>query len=129
MGTDHALVDKKKAACLKHWECRDTGKVTEFLGMKVTHDGEKIKLDQIKYLKKLLDHFNMTNAKIASTPLPAGCTPSENKNPANQFICQKYQAVIRSLLYLMLGMRPDIHKYGTTCRGVLKQHSATFPLW
>ena len=108
MGTDRGLVDKKKAACLKHWECRDTGEVTEFLGMKVTRDGEKIKLDQIKYLKKLLDRFNMTNAKNASTPLPVGYTPLENKNPANQFIHQKYQAVIGSLLYLMLGTRPDI---------------------
>ena len=90
------------------YQCHDTGKVTEFLGMKVTCEGEKIKLDQIKYLKKLLDCFNMTNAKIASTPLPAGYTPSENKNPINQIICQKYQAVIRSLLYLMLSTRPDI---------------------
>ena len=36
MGTDRTLVDKKKPACLKHWECHDTGKVTEFLSMKVT---------------------------------------------------------------------------------------------
>ena len=76
--------------------------------MKVTHEGEKIKLDQIKYLRKLLDHFNMTNAKIASTPLPSGYTPLENKNMTNQIIHQKYQAIIRSLLYLMLRMRPDI---------------------
>ena len=108
MGTDHTLIDKKKAMCLKHWEYHYTGKVTEFLGMEVTHNGKKIKLDQIKYLKKLLDCFSMTNTKIATTLLPLGYTPLENKEPINQMICQKYQAIIGSLLYLMLGMRPDI---------------------
>jgi len=35
LGTDKPLVDSKKHACLEHWECRDTGDVTDFLGMKV----------------------------------------------------------------------------------------------
>ena len=108
MGTDQSLVDRKKQACLKHWECRDTGDVTEFLGMKVTREAGKIKLDQKKYLRKILDRFNMTNTKIASTPLPLGYSPTENKNAVNQIIRQRYQAVIGSLLYLMLGTRPDI---------------------
>ena len=108
MGTDRALIDKKKQACLAHWECRDTGDVTEFLGIKISKEANKIKLDQKKYLKRLLDRFQMNNAKIAQTPLPSGYTPSENKNVVNQQIHQKYQAVIGSLLYLMLGTRPDI---------------------
>ena len=32
----------------------------------------------------------------------------ENKEANNPTLCQTYQSVIRSLLYLMLGMRPDI---------------------
>jgi len=35
LGADRALVDSKKCACLEHWECCDTGDVTDFLGMKV----------------------------------------------------------------------------------------------
>ena len=76
--------------------------------MRVTCGSNQIRLDQQKYLKKLLDRFNMQNAKIAHTPLPTGYTPLENKEPVNQQIRQKYQAVIGSLLYLMLGTRPDI---------------------
>jgi hypothetical protein len=105
---DKAFVDKKKKACLKHWECCDTGNVTEFLGIRVTCDAGKIMLDQQKYLKKILDRFNMSNAKIAQTPLPTGWTPMENKAMVSPVIRQKYQSVIRSLLYLMLGTRPDI---------------------
>jgi hypothetical protein len=80
----------------------------EFLGIHVTHDAGKIQLDQRKYLQKVLDCFQMTNAKIAQTPLPTGWTPMENKAAVNPAICQKYQTVIGSLLYLMLGTRPDI---------------------
>jgi Reverse transcriptase (RNA-dependent DNA polymerase) len=107
-GIDKSFVDKKKKACLKHWECRDTGDVTEFLGIRVTRDAGKIQLDQRKYLAKVLDRFQMTNAKIAQTPLPTGWNPTENKNAVNPVIRQKYQTVIGSLLYLMLGTRPDI---------------------
>ena len=53
-GIDKVFVDKKKQACLKHWKCHDTGNVTEFLGICVTHDAGKIMLDQQKYLKRYL---------------------------------------------------------------------------
>jgi hypothetical protein len=78
------------------------------LGIRVTRDAGKIQLDQRKYLAKVLDRFQMTNAKIAQTPLPTGWNPTENKNAVNPAIRQKYQSVIGSLLYLMLGTRPDI---------------------
>jgi hypothetical protein len=50
----------------------------------------------------------MTNAKITQTPLPTGWNPTENKNAVIPAIHQQYQTVIGSLLYLMLGTRPDI---------------------
>jgi hypothetical protein len=78
-GIDMSFVDKKKQACLKHWECCDTGDVTEFLGIRVTCDAGKIQLDQRKYLAKVLDRFQMTNAKIAQTPLPTGWNPTKTK--------------------------------------------------
>jgi hypothetical protein len=97
-GIDKSFVDKKKQqACLKHWECRDTGDVTEFLGIRVTRDAGKIQLDQRKYLENVLDRFQMTNAKVAQTPLPTGWNPKENKNAVNPAIRQKYHTVIGSL--------------------------------
>ena len=50
----------------------------------------------------------MHNAKIAPTPILSGYVPQENKGAINPAQCQKFQSVIRSLLYLMLGMHPDI---------------------
>src|ERR1700733_8835781 len=108
MGPDKKLVDEKKHACMKHWECHDTGNVTKFLGMCITQNVQIITIDQQQYLKKVLECFNMINAKTAPTPLPSGYNPVENKDLVNPVLHQQYQSVIGSLLYLMLGTRPDI---------------------
>ena len=83
MGLDKSLVDEKKQACMKHWECHDTGNVTEFLGMRITQSAHKVTIDQKAYLKKVLQRFQMTNAKIAPTPLPTGYNPVESTEPVN----------------------------------------------
>ena len=78
MGLDKSLVNEKKQACMKHWECCDTGKVMEFLGMRITQSATRVTIDQQAYLKKVLQCFQMTNAKIAPTPLPTGYNPIKN---------------------------------------------------
>jgi len=108
LGADKALVDSKKCACLKHWECCDTGDVTDFLGMKVNKTASCIMIDQKAYLEMVLERFNMHNAKIAPTPIPSGYVPQENKGVVDPVQHQKFQSVIRSLLYLMLGTHLDI---------------------
>ena len=50
----------------------------------------------------------MQNAKAAATPLPSGYVPTPNTDPVDAALRTKYQQVIGSLLYLMLGTRPDI---------------------
>lgn len=46
--------------------------------------------------------------KSTSTPQPQEYKPVENDAPINSELCLKYQTIIRSLLYLMLGTHPDI---------------------
>ena len=104
IGLDKSLVDEKKQACMRHWECHDTGNVTESLGMCITQSANKVTIDQKAYLKKVLQRFQMTNTKVAPTPLPTGYNPVENTELVNPVRCQRYRQVIRSLLYLMLGM-------------------------
>jgi len=108
LGADKSLVDSKKCACLEHWECHDTGDVTDFLGIKVNKTASHIMINQKAYLKMVLERFDMHNAKIASTPIQLGYVPQENKGAVDPVRCQKFQSVIRSLLYLMLGTQLDI---------------------
>ena len=50
----------------------------------------------------------MTNARSTPTPLPQGYKPLENTAQPDPAIRSRYQSVIGSLLYIMLGTRPDI---------------------
>jgi hypothetical protein len=68
----------------------------------------KIYLNQSAYLQKVVECFNLQNAKPAPTPLPEGYQPSPVTENASATLHSKYQQVIGSLLYIMLGMQPDI---------------------
>ena len=108
LGPDKHLVNSFKFRFMDTWECRDLGETKEFLRMRITRQRNLIFLDQMDYLKTVLRCFNLLNAKGASTPLPSGYNPAPNESPVDKKLCTKYQQVIGSLLYLMLGTRPDI---------------------
>jgi len=107
-GPNKAVVDAIKAQFMRKWECRDLGESSEFLQMRITHKGCAIHLDQCTYLQKVVERCGMLNAKSASTPLLAGYYATKNTEPVDADLCSRFQMVIGSLLYLMLGTRPNI---------------------
>jgi Reverse transcriptase (RNA-dependent DNA polymerase) len=107
-GKNKAQVDSKKKLFMDKWKCRDLGEVKEFLRMRITQKGKDIHLDQRDYLDKVLEHFSMTNAKSVPTPLPSNLVPQANKGKVSPELLRQYQSIIGSLLYLMIGTRPDI---------------------
>jgi Reverse transcriptase (RNA-dependent DNA polymerase) len=108
LGRQKHLVNNHKERFMRTWECRDLGETKEFLKMRISRLKGVITLDQKDYLMTVLKRFNMHNVKEASTPLPSGYNPVPNKLPVDKKLRTKYQQVIGSLLYLMLGTRPDI---------------------
>ena len=78
--------------------------------MRITrdHKAHTITLDQIHYVEKVAKCFGQENCKEVSTPLPTGYSPRPNKGNTNPTLRSHYQSVIGSLLYIMLGTRPDI---------------------
>ena len=88
--------------------------------MRIRRRGKAILIDQCSYLEKVVERFGMQNAKAAPTPLPAGYTPTANKGEVNPQLRSEFQQIIGSLLYIMLGTRPDI-AYAVT---KLSQHAA-----
>jgi hypothetical protein len=107
-GPVKAVVERLKAAFMKKWECRDLGETREFLRMNIRRDGRRLHIDQCEYLEKVLERCGMINAKPARTPLPQGYQPEKSTAPVNMELRTRFQTVIGSLLYLMLGTRPDI---------------------
>jgi hypothetical protein len=76
--------------------------------MQITRKGNKLSLDQVNYLNKILDRFGMVNSKPARTPLSEGYQPLANTKPTDSTLWSQFQQVISSLLYIMLGTRLDI---------------------
>jgi len=108
IGKNKLLVNKLKGDFMKHWECRDLGDFKEFLRMNICRERHKIFITQTAYLDKVLKKFNMFNAQVASTPLPEGYQPMSYEGTIDQEQRSRFQSVISSLLYIMLGTRPDI---------------------
>ena len=70
--------------------------------------GQQIHIDQTTYLQTVLQQCGMANAKFALNPLLAGYVPIKLEGQLSPELQTCYQNVIGSLLYLMLGTRPDI---------------------
>ena len=80
--------------------------------MRITRDHKKrtISLYQTCYVEKVVKRFGQENCKPVSVPLPTGYNlrPHSDQNSSNATLRSRYQSVIGSLLYIMLGTRPDI---------------------
>ena len=76
--------------------------------MRIDYRDGKTYLDQVPYLEKILKRFGMADAKAAQTLLPTGYKPEPFDGTATVALWSQYQQVIGSLLYLMLGTRPDL---------------------
>ena len=94
------------------FQMRDLGPAASFLGMRITRDRKKklLTIDQQHYTEGIISRFKMDNAKPRRTPLPEGIhlqkAPTGFKAEASKRT--HYQQMIGSLIYLMIGTRPDI---------------------
>jgi len=110
MGTKGSLLlNELKQKFMARWEYCDLGETTEFLGMHISrdHKNQKIFIDQCKYLEKVLACFNIAT-NPTHTPLPSEFSFKPNKKQYDPKFHQKYQQLVGSLMYLMIGSRLDI---------------------
>ena len=110
MGSSKKVISDLKQKFMKMWECRDLGKVKEYLGINIIHNKNlhTLVIDQAAYARKVVQHFGLENCKPTCTPLPTGYNPLPNKETCTPNERSYFQQIIGSLLYLALGTRPDI---------------------
>ncbi|CAL9021646.1 unnamed protein product, partial [Prunus brigantina] len=89
-----------------HFDIKDLGPLSYFLGLQVLHQNGTLHINQLKYAHDLLQKANLLNSKPASTPLAAKVLLSVSdgaliSNPT------EYRELVGSLQYLTL-TRPDI---------------------
>jgi len=103
---------------------KDLGVANYILGMEIKRDWEKRKLwlNQKKYVKEILQRFNMQDSKPVRVPIPVGVRLSAEQCPKTQeeeedMSRVPYASVVGSLMYAMVCTRPDIaHSMGVLSR-------------
>jgi Reverse transcriptase (RNA-dependent DNA polymerase) len=106
-----AAISDLKAKIGTHYKITYLGEINHFLGIRITHDRSKkmITIDQSHYIDCMLTRYDMTQCKSAYTPF----APSTKLTPnmvkfSDSSITSKSQQIVGSLMYAMLGSRPDI---------------------
>ena len=84
---------------------KDLGEISYFLGISFKQGSGVIKMNQKRYVQKILDRFGMSDCKPRTTPCEQrfeGMSDSEQVDP------RRYREIVGSLIYLMTCTRPDI---------------------
>ena len=88
----------------------ELGELSWCLGIQVAQCQDSVRLTQKTYILKMLERFGMQDCKPCKTPaavhfkkdcLSAGVILSEEDT-------QRYQSIIGSMMYAIIGKRPDI---------------------
>mmetsp|Transcript_23981 Transcript_23981/g.35950 ORF Transcript_23981/g.35950 Transcript_23981/m.35950 type:complete len:116 (+) Transcript_23981:1563-1910(+) len=74
----------------KKYGIKDAGPLHFMLGVKISQKDKQVELCQSAYIDRILERFDMTECKGASTPFPSG------------------RAMIGSIAYVMTCTRPDL---------------------
>ena len=113
-----------KESLAKEFAMKDLGAAKQIRGMRIVRERRAgvLTLSQEQYIEKVLCRFNMQNAKPVKTPLAAHFKLSSEHSPKteeerNDMKSVPYASAIGSLMYAMVGTRPDIaHAVGVVSR-------------
>ena len=86
---------------------KDIGVLSNFLGMEFSFTQDCIFMTQTKYCLKILDKFNMSDCKPKSLPCDASIN-TMTKDSEELDDPRLYREIIGSLIYIMVGTRPDL---------------------
>jgi len=126
-------VSELKALLGSEFEMKDLGEAKKILGMEIDRNRLKctLSISREGYLSKLLGTFNMDQSKLVLMPVGIhfklrSATDEEAKSQYESMRAVPYQSVVGSLMYAMIGTRPDLaHSIGLVCRFMskpLKEH-------
>lgn len=105
-------INKLKKALSHRFKMVDLGPCHYYLGMEITRDRPRrtLWLSQAGYLDKILLDHKMVDANAVATPMETSLrlTVAEKDHQSPPSFVKQYQSAVGSLMYAMLGTRPDI---------------------
>nr|XP_009780580.1 PREDICTED: uncharacterized protein LOC104229622 [Nicotiana sylvestris] len=124
VGKNKSRIAVLKKQLSKLFVMKDLGPAKKILGIQIYRhrDRKELFLSQKQYIEKILKRFNMTDAKVISTPLAKHFKLSISQTPSTDEEKKEmsripYSFAVGSLMYAMVCTRPDIaHAVGTVSR-------------
>ena len=108
-------VNKLKSLLSKEFDMKDLGAAKKILGMEIHKDraSRRLWLSQYSYVKRVLERFNMDNAKPVSTSLENHFRLSTNQCPkindeVKDMSKVPYESEVGCLMYAMVCIRLDL---------------------
>ncbi|KAI3636627.1 hypothetical protein MIR68_005316 [Amoeboaphelidium protococcarum] len=100
-------IDAVIAQLAQRFDMKDLGPAEHIVGIRIKRSMPQkiIQLDQRTYLERVLTRFEADNCVGVSTPMSLQAI---NVDVDDGFLDVSYRALIGSLMYLMVGTRPDI---------------------
>jgi hypothetical protein len=85
-GSDMDEIRNLKTQLSKEFDMKDLGPARKILGMQITRDKQRgvLQLSQAEYINRVLQRFNMGNAKPVSTPLASHFRLSKDQSPQTE---------------------------------------------
>lgn len=133
---DDMLIASKKMSTIQRlkdelsteFEMKDLGTARRILGMDIIRDKAQgtLLLSQNEYLDKVLKTFGMGDCRAVSTPLGSqfklrAVAKDLELVEAKKMENVPYSSAVRSLMYAMVGSRPDLaYAVGVVCRYMSK---------
>jgi hypothetical protein len=120
-GSSTSSIVVVKTALHDRFSMTDMGLLHYFLGLEINQNDSRINMYQSKYVRYLLDRFQMTYCKPYPTPFQSGVR-LEDVGASPLVDCTRYQQLVGSLLYLTHS-RPDIsYVVGSVYRYMQEPH-------
>jgi hypothetical protein len=114
-GSTQEAIDRTKSELSGKYTIKDLGPVKFLLGWEITRDREAktLSISQKGYIERTLEKFGMLNCASVSTPMTPGVRLTREQcatahEDVEQMDSKPYQALVGTLMYLMVSTRPDI---------------------
>ena len=115
VGKSKVLVERFKTEIAKFVDITDLGDLHWILGIEVCRirEDQRLLLSQNSYINSILHRYGFEDSKPISTPMDPNVqlTSAQSPTTTEEFAAMRnvpYHEAIGSLMYAMLGKRPDI---------------------
>jgi hypothetical protein len=115
VGMNSSRIDRLKKQLSQSFAMKDLGPAKQILGVRIhrSRKDKKLFISQEQYIEKVLERFNMNNAKVVSSPLATHFKLSTKQSPSTDEEKEDmeripYASAVGSLMYAMVCTRPDI---------------------